>query len=102
MVLEMRPGKGRPGKFAAYSCCFKCYAPQAICQGWESIEGGRGKWKSTGKECQFKDIIMPVVVCMLWVRDDWVMAEFEDWARVGGVDGTKKEEVFRLLGQKIM
>jgi superfamily II DNA helicase RecQ len=102
MVLGMRPGKGKPGKFAPYSCCFKCYAPQAICQGWDSMEGQRGKWKSTGKECQFKDIIMPVVVYMLWVGDDWVMAEFKDWARVGGVDVTKKEEVFRLLGQKIM
>jgi hypothetical protein len=66
------------------------------------MEGQHRKWKPTGKECQFKDIIMPVVVCMLWVRDDWVMGEFEDWAREGGIDVTKREEVFQWLGQKIV
>jgi hypothetical protein len=63
-------GKGKPGKFAPYSCCFKCYAPQAICQAWEGREGQSGKWKFTSKRCQFQDIIMPVVVCMLCEGED--------------------------------
>jgi superfamily II DNA helicase RecQ len=102
MAQGMRPSKGKPGKFAPYSCCFKCYAPQAICQAWEGREGQSGKWKSTGKRCQFKDIIMPVVICMLGAGEDWTRHDFASWAREGGVDVTDKEEVFRWLGQKLI
>jgi hypothetical protein len=35
--------------------------------------------KSMGKEGQFKDIIMPVVFCILWVRDNWIMGEGQTW-----------------------
>jgi hypothetical protein len=101
MVKGMRPGNGKAGKFVAYSCCFTCYAPQAICQGWEHKEGQSGKWKATGKECQFKDIIMPVVVCML-CEDDWARAEFTNWATEGGINTKDPEEVMRWLGQKII
>jgi len=97
IVLDIKPGKGEPGKFAPYPCCFKCCAPQAICQWWEIMEGR----KSIGKESQFKDIIMPVVFCKLWVRDNWIMGD-RARARKGGVDVARKEEVFRLLGQKII
>jgi hypothetical protein len=102
MAEGMRPSKGKPGKFAPYSCCFKCYAPQAICEAWEGREGQSGKWKSTSKRCQFKDIIMPVVVCMMGEGEDWTREGFASWAREGGVDVTNKEEVFRWLGQKLI
>ena len=102
MAEGMRPRNGKPGKFASYSCCFKCYAPQAICQGWEGREGQSGKWKSTGKRCQFKDIIMPVVVCMMSDGEEWTGESFASWAREGGVDVTNEDEVFRWLGQKLI
>jgi superfamily II DNA helicase RecQ len=102
MAEGMRPSKGKPGKFAPYSCCFKCYAPQAICEAWEGREGQSGKWKCTSKRCQFKDIIMPVVVCMMGEGEDWTREGFASWAREGGVDVTNKEEVFRWLGQKLI
>jgi hypothetical protein len=98
MAEGMRPRNGKPGKFAPYSCCFKCYAPQAICQGWEGREGQSGKWKSSGKRCQFKDIIMPVVVCMMSEGEEWTGESFASWAREGGVDVTNEDEVFRWLG----
>ena len=102
MVEGMRPGNGRAGKFAAYSCCFTCYVPQAICQGWEHKEGQSRKWKPTGKGYQFKDIIMPVVVYMLYGEEDWARVEFTNWATEGGINVRDQEEVMRWLGQKII
>lgn len=102
MAKGMRPGDGKAGKFAPYSCCFKCYVPQAICQSWQSQEGQQGKWRPTGRSCQFKDIIMPVVVCMLCQRGGWAEEDFENWATADGVNIREQEEVLRWLGQKII
>jgi hypothetical protein len=100
MVKGMRPGNGKAGKFAPYSCCFTCYAPQAVCQGWEPKEGQSGKWKATGKGCQFKDIIMPVVVCML-CEEGWAEDKFTRWATAAEINVRDQEEVYQWLGEKV-
>ncbi|KFY83239.1 hypothetical protein V500_10123, partial [Pseudogymnoascus sp. VKM F-4518 (FW-2643)] len=102
MVKGMRPANGKAGKFAPYSCCFTCYAPQAICQGWETKESQKGKWRATGKACQFKDIIMPVVVSMLREGEDSVREDFQRWAVEGGIDASRQDEVFTWFGQKVI
>jgi len=103
MAKGMRPGNGKAGKFEPYSCCFTCYVPQAICQGWENQEEQGGKWRRNSKQCQFKDIIIPVVVCMLLCEEvEWAREDFEKWAREGGIEVTREEDVFRWLGQKII
>jgi hypothetical protein len=88
MIKGMRPGNGKAGKFAAYLYYFACYAPQVIYQGWEPKEGQSGKWKAIGKGYQFKDIIMPVVVCIL-CEADWAEEEFTNWATEGGINRSR-------------
>jgi superfamily II DNA helicase RecQ len=105
LARGMRPGPGRAGRFAAFSCCFTCHVPQAICAGWERQEGERGRWKASGRRCQFGDIVMPVVACTLGRRDgsgDQAIEAVEGWARADGVEPGDQEEVFRWLGQKMI
>jgi len=62
--------------------------------GWGSRGGQSGGWRPTGKRCQFSDISMPAVACMLRTGEDWV--------REGGIDVTNQEEVFTWLGRKVI
>jgi superfamily II DNA helicase RecQ len=103
MSKSMRPaGPGKPGKFAPYSCCYGCFAPQAMCQKWQRQEEGRGRFKSTSRVCQFDDIIMPVVVCMFREGSSDAEKLFRDWVEQSGVDASNEEQVLRWFGQKVM
>lgn len=101
MREAMRPGPGRKGAFAPYSCCFDCCAPQSICAKWEVREEQGGKWHRTSRACQFKDIIIPVVVSLMAEGEDALQDMFKEWIGGFGVDIHNGEEMYKWLGQKV-
>lgn len=58
MTEEMQ-GKRR---FAKFSCCFDCGVPQAIYQKWKQKEEQEWFEKVAGVECQYKGVLIRVVV----------------------------------------
>ena len=103
MSTSMKPAKpGQPGKFAPYSCCFECFVPQSICQKWQPQESGRGRWKGTGQACQFRDIIMPVVVCMFREGSSEVYEKYNQWMTECRISSNNAEDVLRWFGQKVV
>jgi hypothetical protein len=62
-MTEEIQGKKRFGNF---SCCFDCGVPQAICQKWKQKDKVRWFEKVPGVECQYKGVLIAVVV-VIWV-----------------------------------
>lgn len=103
MAKSMRPaGPGKAGKMALYSCCYRCFVPQAMCDKWQRQEGERGRWRATNNSCQFDDIILPVIVCMFREGSDEGRGLFQEWVTKSGVCETDREEVLRWFGQKVI
>jgi RecQ family ATP-dependent DNA helicase len=106
--FEMK-GKMRDGRiFAAYSCCYDCHVPQAICSKW-AHENGRWRYLPNGI-CQFDQIIMPAVISGInegkdqtcnMIRDQIQRdgVKFGDWDKEG-ITVEEWEEMYRWFGQK--
>jgi hypothetical protein len=59
--------------FGAFSCCFNCHVPQAICQKWVQKKE-QGRWERlNGVSCQFEGIIMPTVIIAMLESKDWIV-----------------------------
>jgi len=97
-MTEEIQGKKR---FARFSCCFDCGVPQVICQQWKQKDERGWFEKVAGAECQYKGLLIAVVVVIwqLWdsPRNDIVWRWIED----EGVDADDLEAVYRWFGQKI-
>ena len=94
--------------FAAYSCCYNCHVPQAICSKW-AHENGRWTFLPNGT-CQFDEIIMPVVISGInegtdqtcnMIRDQIQRdgVKIGDWDKEG-ITVEEWEEMYRWFGQK--
>jgi hypothetical protein len=94
--------------FAAFSCCYDCHVPQAICSKW-TRENGRWRYMPNGT-CQFDRIIMPVVISRInegtdqtcnMIRDQIQRdgVEIGDWDKEG-ITVEEWEEMYKWFGQK--
>lgn len=96
MTRAMRDGR----KYAKFSCCFPCGVPQAICQRYES--NGQGGWRVIPeRQCQFANIIIPVVVSIMYCGPTECAEAVYEWMREDGVDSEHPDAVFTWFGQKI-
>ena len=87
--------------FALYSCCYDCHVPQAICQKWaQKKEQGRWDWLK-GVDCQFKGIIMPMVITAIWEGEDWMVEMIMNWIKESRVEVGDQEQMCWWLGQKV-
>ena len=69
-------------------CCRACWAPQAVCHSFESIDSsGRARFRQGKGQCQFKGVLREAVAVMLHFREGVVMDWIEDRAREAGVIG---------------
>lgn len=77
-------------EFERFSGCMSCWAPQAICQSWESIErSGRQRWKKSSRlGCQYKGVLRDAMAALLthhyiglmgeWLKEEQKLVEFKD------------------------
>jgi septation ring formation regulator EzrA len=56
-------------RFAEFSCCYDCGVPQAICQKWKQKDEQGWYEKVKGGGCQYKGVLIPVVVVISQVWD---------------------------------
>jgi hypothetical protein len=84
--------------FAAYSCCYDCHVPQAICTKWAAENG---KWKSLPQgKCQFEEIIMPLVISGIAEGTDQTYHMIKDRMEASGIKFGDWEEMYKWFGQK--
>ena len=84
--------------FAAYSCCYDCHVPQAICAKWVPENG---KWKSlVNRKCQFEGVIMPVVISGIAEGPDQMYNMIKDRMEEGGIKFGDWEEMYKWFGQR--
>ena len=90
-------------RFAKFSCCYDCGVPQAICQTWkQKDEQGWFEKVVVGVECQYKGVLMAVVVVIWQVWDSPKTDFIWKWMEDDLVDCDNLEEVYKWFGQKIM
>jgi hypothetical protein len=65
-------------KFEAYTGCFDCWAPQGICQAWETIEnGGQSRYRrARGGQCQFPGVLRDTVAAVVGVGRAGLIEDF--------------------------
>jgi hypothetical protein len=96
MTRAMRDGR----KYARFSCCYICGVPQVICQRYES--NGNGGWRVIAeRECQFCEIVIPVVVSASFIQPGGCMDSIWAWMHQDGVYYKNKEDVYTWMGQKV-
>jgi len=111
---EIRQGVeafSRLKRWAAYSCCFECGLPQAVCQSFKVDISTGGHRKQGGVGCQYAGVLVETVMA-IWVR---YTQEFGDMVEAamkkdGWVERTAEEreegpgmgEVARWFGEKKM
>ena len=96
---EMKTLMGKRRWFESYSCCFDCHVPQAICQKWVQKKE-QGRWERLSNvECQFDNIIMPMVMTAMMEGKDWMIKMINGWVEENGVE--EQEELYKLYGQKV-
>ncbi len=93
-VLQQR----RRIRFEQYAACYRCHAPQEICDYW--VEDGYQGWvKSEGGYCQWYGIITSVVFGVR-TADAAVWEGWMERLAEQGVDGKQDEAVYRWLGRR--
>lgn len=98
-MTEEIQGKKR---FAKFSCCFDCGVPQAICQQWKQKDERGWFEKVVGVECQYKGVLMAVVVVIWQVWDSAKTDIIWKWIEEDFVEADDVQEVYKWFGQKIM
>ena len=53
-----------PG-YERFCACFKCGLPQEICDDWVAIEGDEGRFKKSGRGCQYKGLALRLIAAGL-------------------------------------
>lgn len=89
-------------RFAQFSCCFDCGVPQAICQKWKQKDEQGWFEKVPGIECQYKGVLILVVVVIWQVKDSARTDFIWKWIKDDLVDCDNSEEVYKWFGQKVM
>jgi RecQ family ATP-dependent DNA helicase len=89
-------------RFAKFSCCFDCGVPQAICQKWKQKDEQGWFEKVKGIECQYKGVLISVVVVIWEERDSSKTGFIWKWMEDDSVDCDNLEEVYKWFGQKVM
>ena len=64
--------------FEAYTGCFDCWAPQGICQAWETVENGRCSRyrRARGGQCQFPGVLRDTVAAVVGVGRAELIEDF--------------------------
>jgi hypothetical protein len=98
MITEIQSKK----RFAAFSCCYRCGVPQAICQRWRQQEEQGWFEEDTAVRCQYPRVVIPVVAVILkaWHSHDTDI--IHTWMKNDMVDTSDIEEQFRWFGRKVM
>ena len=97
-MIEEIQGKKR---FAKFSCCFDCGVPQAICQKWKQKDETGWFEKVKGVECQYKGILIAIVV-VIWVMWDSPKTNIIwEWMEEDFVEQDNLEEVYGWFGRKV-
>jgi superfamily II DNA/RNA helicase len=65
-------------EFEAYTGCFDCWAPQGICQAWETVENGRCSRyrRARGGQCQFPGVLRDTVAAVVGVGRAELIEDF--------------------------
>lgn len=63
-VREMVQRVKRTVRWEAYSCCFDCGVPQAICRRYEAVAATGGFRRAQGRACQYQGTLIRVFVSM--------------------------------------
>ena len=88
-------------RFAKFSCCFDCGVPQAICQKWKQKDEQGWYEKAVGVECQYKGVLISVVV-VIWQERNSAKTDFIwKWMEEDFVERGDVQEVYKWFGQKI-
>ena len=97
-MTEEIQGKKRFGKF---SCCFDCGVPQEICQKWKQKDEQGWFEKVPGVECQYKGVLIAVVVVIWVIWDSPKTNIIWKWIEGDFVKRDDAQEVYKWFGQKI-
>ena len=64
--------------FEAYTGCFDCWAPQGICQAWETVENSRCSRyrRARGGQCQFPGVLRDTVAAVVGVGRAELIEDF--------------------------
>lgn len=95
-------------EFEKFSGCMSCWAPQAICQSWESVErSGRQRWKKSSRlGCQYKGVLRDAMAALLvhhyiglmdeWLEEEQKLVEFKDKE-----DESDWEKLLRWMSRRV-
>lgn len=88
-----------------FSCCLRCYIPQAICERWKHKEDKeeRGRWEEDdSQECQYPNVIVPAFWSMMMIKGQAGLEWLYEWAERDGYDIRDDAESERQwLGLKV-
>jgi superfamily II DNA helicase RecQ len=86
-------------KFEAFSGCFWCGVPQAICNRWE--DNGMGRYQRiSDRGCQYAGALVSGIVGMVFGYKEKVWEHWQGRLREAGVNLDVDEEFIGYLGQK--
>jgi superfamily II DNA helicase RecQ len=86
-------------KFEAFSGCFWCGVPQAICNQWE--DNGKGRYQRTSNRgCQYIGVLVSGVVGMIFGYKEKVWEHWRGRLQEAGVNLDIDKDFIRYLGQK--
>ena len=89
-------------RFAEFSCCYDCGVPQAICQKWKQKDEQGWFEKVKGVECQYKEVLISVVVAIWRAWDSRETDIIWKWMEDDLVERDNSEEMYKWFGRKVM
>ena len=101
MVQIITEGIHKKKRLAAFSGCYNCGIPQAICQQWKQKEEQGWFERVKGVRCQYQGVMIPVVA-VIWYKGDCRGENIiREWLEKDRVDTKDEEKVYRWFGQRV-
>jgi hypothetical protein len=102
-VVEMVQRVKRVVRWEAYSCCFDCGIPQAMCERYETRGVGGGFRRVEGRGCQYEGVLIRTMVSMWGVRGKSGSDRLYEWMRRQGADIEEEDidGIIRWMGRKV-
>lgn len=98
MTKEMQEKR----RFAAFSCCYDCGVPQAICQKWKQKDEQGWFKKVEGVRCQYRDVLIPVVTVIWQAWDSHYTDIIWEWIEGAKVGRDDLEGICKWFGGKVI
>ena len=102
-VIEMVERVKRVVRWEAYSCCFNCGVPQAMCERYETRGAEGGFRRVEGRGCQYQGVLMRTMVSMWGARGKGGSERLDEWMRMqgAGVEEEDTDGMIRWMGRKV-